>query len=205
MDEEDEEWKRLMEEKLLHAAEQSCGASDQMEGGDAPNNTTVMTTIDPVTGRPVQVTRHVSRVMIPGDQVPEEVVSIIRSMQSNLESGRPSLPGGPGLASKAIASSQVSYRRLDKDGRIVEERVSAPFHMPFMQLIPKRKKGKQWPLPRLRANTRDSDDEESASEAEDIIPKESRHDEQYMQLKCVTSNLTTCRKWHLFCNLTRTS
>ena len=196
MDEEDEEWKRLMEEKLLHAAEQSCEASDQMEGGDAPNTTTtVMTTIDPLTGRPVQVTRHVARVMVPGDEVPEEIVSIMHSMQSNLESGRPSLPGGPGLASKAITSSQVSYRRLDKDGRVVEERVSPPFHMPFMQLIPKRKKGKQRLLPRLRAK-RDSDDEESTSEAEDVIPTESRRDEQIMQLKCVTSHLTTSRKWH---------
>ena len=187
MDEEDEEWKRLMEEKLLHAAEQPGRASDQVEEGFEPS-TTVFTMIDPLTGRPVQVTRHVSRVMIPDNEMPEEVVSLVRSMQSNLESGRPSMPVDTGLnASDADATGpQVSFRHLDKDGGVVEESMSTPKQTPLLQLLSRLKKSKLRPLSRFRTKTRDSDDEESASEAEDLIPKESHHDEQNLQLKCVT-------------------
>ena len=187
MDEEDEEWKRLMEEKLLHSADQPGRASDQVEDGFEPS-TTVFAMIDPLTGRPVQVTRHVERVVIPDSEMPEEVVSLVRSMQSNLQSGRPAMPVDSGLdanTSQNTTSPQVTFRHLDKDEGVAEEIISTPKQTPLLQLLSKLKKSKLRPLSRFRAKTRVSDDDESASEAEDMIPKESRHDEQNIQLKCV--------------------
>ena len=169
MDEENDEWKRLMEEKLLHFREKPSEVLDSESERGSPN-TTGLPKIDPLTGISVQLSK---------DEAPK-VASIVRSMESKLQSSQTSGPGrGP-------QESQMPFRYLGKVGRRIEESLSSAFQMPLTQLLSKQKRGKKWSMLRLHSETHDSDDEESASETEDIISTESPHDDQNMQLKCAT-------------------
>ena len=171
MDEENDEWKRMMEEKLLQLGEKPSGELDCKSERGAPK-------AEPVTDSPVHVV-HVSK-----DEAPK-VASIVRSMETKMQS---SVRSGPG---RGPSESLMSIRHLGKVSRGIDEYLSSSRPMPLSQLLSKRKRGKRRPALRLHSITRDSDEEESDSETEDIISTENQHDDQNMQLKCAFGKILT--------------